>query len=351
MPDDNAKPTFRERIQRGLSSGKEKIVKAVKAVAEAAQGDFFALFKGEENATEIAFPIDMVGDTVWATQAQMAELFGVNVPAISKHISGVYDDAELTREATVSKLETVRSEGGREVRREVDHYNLDMILAVGYRVSGKRATEFRKWASRVLKGYIQNGYALNGARLNSDPAALLKLSQEVRALRTSEKNIYDQVRETFKLCSIDYDSKSDECRRFFATSQDKFHFAISEHTSAQIILSRADGTKPNMGMTSIGNSYPCMDLAKVAKNYLTSSELRSLEILGEQWLLYAEGMAQRNKAVSMARLLQKLDDIIVLNEYNVFPGYEAIGAKRNAAEQHAREQLEIYKKANPKRLH
>ena len=234
------------------------IAKARDAVREAAQLDFFARFKEPDSDREIDLPVDVGHDTMWATQAKMAELFGVNVPAISKHISAIYDDGELTQEATVSKLETVRTEGGREVRREVDHYNLDMILAVGYRVSSKKATAFRQWATRVLKGYIEEGYALNGARLRNDPSALQKLAEEVRAIRTSEKAMFQRVRDTFAACAIDYDSNSSQARSFFAYAQDAFHYAVS-YGIRDIDSTGADSPRADMGLAWLPwwRAVPC----------------------------------------------------------------------------------------------
>jgi hypothetical protein len=179
----------------------------------------------------------------------MATLFGLDRTVVSRHIKNIIDDKELDdEEATSAKFARVQIEGGKEVSREIEHYSLGMILAVGYRVSGKKAAEFRRWATRVLRGYIEDGYALNGARLRSDPEALASLAQKVREIRTSEQQLYARVRETFKACSIDYDSQSDEARFFFAQSQDQFHYAVSERTAAQIILQRANGTLPDMGM-------------------------------------------------------------------------------------------------------
>jgi hypothetical protein len=333
------KPGFRDRIKSAVS-----VVK--KAVIEAAQFDFFARFQAADvSEKSIDFSIDMGRDTVWATQNQMAELFGVDQSVVSKHIANIFDQDELPDDdSTHAKFALVQKEGAREVSRQISHYNLDVILTVGYRVSGSRAAEFRKWANSVLKGYIEDGYALNGARLKSDPAALQKLAAEVRAIRTSEKQLYEQVRETFKVCSIDYDGQSEEARQFFAQSQDRFHYAVSEHTAAQIILERADGKKPNMGMIALGNEAPTLANAKVAKNYMTGDELRAMELLGEQWLLYAESMALRQKAVSMDRLVTKLDELVNVMEYSVFPGYKGLKGKRPAADDHARRELELFRK-------
>lgn len=285
----------------------------------------------------------MAGDTVWATQQQMADLFGVRVPAVSKHIAKIYDEEELTKGATLSKMERVQIEGQREVSRTLEHYNLDMILAVGYRVSGKKATEFRKWASSVLKGYIEDGYALNGKRLDADPQALLKLSQEVRAIRTSEKNLYAQVLEVFKLAAIDYDPNSDEARKFFAETQDTMHYAATEMTASEILVSRSDASKPNMGMVALGNQRPTKSDAQIAKNYCPADELRQMELIGEAFLLFVEGLAERDKQVSMARLLAKFRAVVEFYEYPVFPGYTYPRPTGAQAKKYASEQYEMFK--------
>lgn len=257
-------------------------------VTDFVQYDLFGKFK--VGTTEIAFPVDVTGDTVWATYEQMATLFGVQSPAVIKQVNALYAAGELDREATASKMEVVQNEGGRQVRRIIEHFNLDVILAVGYKISGPRAAEFRKWASQILKNYIVEGYALNGKRLAGDPAALFKLAQEVRSLRQSEKSRYEQVREAFKLCALDYDKDASEARTFYAQCQDMFHYAVSEATAAQIVYRRCDASKPNLGMLSLGNKAPTFQDARVAKFYLTGEELRAMEILGEQWLLYGDGI-------------------------------------------------------------
>jgi hypothetical protein len=326
--------TLAQRLKEGAAS-------AARLVKSVIQFDAFARFKA--GSTEIDFPIDFESDTVWATYDQMAALFGTQTPAIIKHVSNIFAEGEVPREGTTSKMEVVRKEGDRDVKRTLEHFNLDVILAVGYRVSGKKATEFRKWASGILKGYIQDGYALNGRRLNSDPAALLQLAREVRAIRTSEKNLYTQVRETFAECAIDYDKEDPAARTFFATSQDTFHFAASEQTAVQIIMSRADASKPNMGLTALGNRSPTAADVTIAKNYCSPDELRKMELIGEAWLLYAEGMAIQGKQVSMQRLLDKLKDLVAQYEFPVFPGYED-GPKRSDANKFAKAQLELFKK-------
>ncbi|MBO9108916.1 virulence RhuM family protein [Agrobacterium sp. S2/73] len=326
-----------------------KMAAGVAKVKKAVQNKFDALANYKVGSADVALPIDLEQETVWATYEQIADLFGTQSPAVIKHVSNIFSEGELEREATTSKMEVVRMEGQRQVRRSIEHFNLDVILAVGYRVNSKRATEFRKWASGVLKGYIQDGYALNGKRLNSDPAALLNLAREVRAIRTSEMNLYTQVRETFAQCSIDYDKDDPAARKFFADSQNVFHFAASELTASQILLNRADASKPNMGLVGLGNQKPTAKDVTVAKNYCTPEELRKMELIGESWLLYAEGMAMQGKQVSMQRLLDKLTDLVEMHEFPVFPGYKGIPQKATA-DAHAKAQYELFKTASTKQI-
>ncbi|MDV3253559.1 virulence RhuM family protein [Devosia sp. BK] len=323
----------------GIVAGIKDALKKVRNFGRSAI-DAFAKFKPDDS-TEIDFSVDFGSDTIWATQDQIAAVFQKDKSGIAKHIKAIIDEGELNEDQVMEKFATTGPDGKTY---QVAHYNLDMILSVGYRTNGPRATAFRKWASTVLKGFIEDGYALNGKRLNSDPAALLKLAQTVRSIRTSEKNLYSQVRETFKECAIDYDTKSNTARTFFATSQDVFHYAASEKTAIEIIMSRADATKPNMGMTTVGNKMPTAADVTVAKNYCTEAELRKMELIGEAWLLYAEGMAMQNKQVSQQRLLDKLTDLVATHEFPVFPGYRRGGPSRDAANDHAKAQLQLFKK-------
>jgi len=328
-------------------SGWNKISRAAKAAFDSVKSslgfDLTARFECDGGPIEL--PVDMEGDTVWATEPQIAELFGVDRSTISKHIKNVFDTGELEKtDATFAEIAKVQIEGGREVARKSAHFSLDVILAVGYRVSGKRATEFRQWATRALKGYIEDGYALNGQRLSSDPSALLKLAQEVRALRTSEKNLYAQVREVFAMLSIDYDGSSPEARRFFATCQDTFHYAASEKTASEIIAERADASHPNMGMTALGNRRPVAADVTVAKNYCTARELRTMEIVAESFLLYAESIADQGKQVSMTRLADKLASMVKFYEYPAFPGYAGMKRPTKAqADKFAKTQYRMFK--------
>lgn len=322
---------------------------AFATVKSSLQFDLFARFKAPE--VEIDFPVDMEGDTVWATQKQIAELFAIDRSVVAKHIAKIFESGEIERdEATCAKFAQVRFEGGREVSREIEHYSLDVILAVGFRTSSARAIAFRKWASQVLKGYIQDGYALNGARLSNDPSALLKLAQDVRALRTSEKNLYAQVREVFAMCAIDYNPSSEEARKFFAQCQDICHYAASQRTATEIIVERADAKKPNMGLTALGNMRPTAADVTVAKNYCSAGELRKMELIAESFLLYAESMAAQEKQVSMARLLERFVALVSFYEYPVFEGYGPGRPTRKQADSYARKQYELFKRNGPTAL-
>lgn len=323
-----------------------KMAAGVAKVKKAVQNKFDALASYRVGSAEVALPIDLEQETVWATQEQIADLFGIERSVISKHLKNIFDDGELDEDSVCAKFARTASDGKSYLTK---HYSLDAILAVGYKANSKRATEFRKWASGVLKGYIQDGYALNGKRLNSDPAALLNLAREVRAIRTSEMNLYTQVRETFAQCSIDYDKDDPAARKFFADSQNVFHFAASELTASQILLNRADASKPNMGLVGLGNQKPTAKDVTVAKNYCTPEELRKMELIGESWLLYAEGMAMQGKQVSMQRLLDKLTDLVEMHEFPVFPGYKGIPQKATA-DAHAKAQYELFKTASTKQI-
>lgn len=326
-----------------------KMAAGVAKVKKAVQNKFDALANYKVGGADFAIPIDFEHETVWATQKQMAEMFGVDQSVIARHLKNVFNGEIDDTQATHAKFALVQTEGNREVSRDVSHYSLDVALAVGFKVNGSKAIAFRKWASGVLKGYIQDGYALNGKRLNSDPAALLKLAQEVRAIRTSEMNLYTQVRETFAQCSIDYDKDDPAARKFFADSQNVFHFAASELTASQILLSRADASRPNMGLVGLGNQKPTAKDVTVAKNYCTPEELRKMELIGESWLLYAEGMAMQGKQVLMQRLLDKLTDLVEMHEFPVFPGYKGIPQKATA-DAHAKAQFEMFKASRTKQI-
>lgn len=237
-------------------------------------------FNGDNG--EIQFSIDIEGETIWATQKQIAELFGVDVAAIFKHISNIIIEGELDRNSTISILETGASNG------KIEHYNLDMIISVGYRVNSAKATEFRKWATKTLKEYITKGFVIDDNRFASGQLeAFQKLVERVREIRTSERHFYQKITDIFAT-SIDYDSTSDMAKDFFAKIQNKFHYAIHGHTAAELIYKRVNSKKINMGLTSRKGKYITLTDAKTAKNYLSELEIKRLELLSEQFLSFAE---------------------------------------------------------------
>lgn len=282
--------------------------------------------------------LDPDRETMWANTEQMAKLFGRNPKTINEHLRNIFKEGELD-EASVARKFRITAKDGKNY--SVLHYNLDVVLSVGYRVSSKQATKFRQWATDTLKKYILQGYAINERRLEEDPTALKRLAAEVRALRTKEKNIYQAVRDCFKLSSADYDPQSPHTRSFYAKLQDKFTYAITGETSAQIVLSRADGMKDFMGLTSTTSGRPTKKDAVVGKNYLNSDELYALHILCEQFLLFAESKAIRGQPLTMQEMDEKFDQLLEVQGYPVFSEYGAY--LKQAALQHAERELEVFR--------
>ena len=232
------------------------------------------------------------------TQKAIAELFGVNVPAISKHLNNIYDDLELERGATISKMETVQKEGNREVQRTIEFYNLDAIISVGYRVNSRKATNFRIWATKVLKEYMQKGFVMDDERLKQGEIVFGKdyfreLLERIRSIRASERRIWQQITDIFAECSIDYDKNSDITKEFYATVQNKFHYAITNKTAAEIVFNSADRTKENMGLMTWKNSPDGRILVSdvtVAKNYLDENSIKRLENVITGYFDYIEDL-------------------------------------------------------------
>lgn len=301
-------------------------------------------FKNEDNSINLDINFDWQHETLWVTKQQMAELFGRDVNTIEEHINNIFSERELDREPTTRKFRVVRLEGKRRVEREVDHYNLDMILSVGYRVSSNKATEFRKWATKILRSYIVDGFALNEGRLRNDSNALKELAAKVRALRADEKNIYKAVRDVFAFGSIDYNKNSPLVRSFYTKLQDKFLFATSGKTASQIKLERVDHSQPNMGLTSMKGSAPCVSDIQIGKNYLNKEELHYLHILCEQFLLFVESKAIRGQQLTMKELDQKFDQLLELQGHQIFTGYRDYIAAE--AKRHAEKELELWKENN-----
>ncbi|WP_370746037.1 virulence RhuM family protein [Parasutterella sp.] len=292
-------------------------------------------------------------ETMWLTQKMMADLFGTTTQNVQQHLDAIYRSGELDEDSTIKIFLTVRQEGSRTVNRSVKHYNLDAIIAVGYRVNSKQATHFRQWATQVLKEYIIKGFALDDDRLKQAKTVLGKdyfqeLLERVRSIRASEQRIWLQVTEIFKECSIDYDSHSLEARRFFATVQNRFHFAINNQTAAEIIHARADHTKPHMGLKTWSNS-PEGRVNKsdttIAKNYLDEKELKSLERSVNSYFDYIEGQIERKKNFSMLELRQSVDKFLAFNDLPVLEGNGQVSKKQ--AEEKAHKEYEIFNKTQP----
>jgi len=254
-------------------------------------------------------------ETIWLTQKTMAELFGVNIPAISKHLSNIYDEGELKRDATVSKMEIVQQEGTREVTRNKEFYNLDSIIAVGYRVNSKRATQFRIWATNVLKEYIIKGFAMDDERLKQTDKwdYFDEWLERIRDIRASEKRFYQKIRDIYTT-AIDYDKTSEQAQIFFKKVQNKMLWATTGKTAAELIENRSNPDLLNMGLTSWRGSIVRKQDVTIAKNYLNADEIKDLNEIVTMYLDYAERQARQRKTVTMEQWANKLDGFLEFNE-------------------------------------
>jgi len=267
--------------------------------------DKIIIYKTEDEAVSVYVRFDQ--DTVWLTLDQMAELFDRDKSTISRHIRNVYQEGELTREATVAKFATVQQEGGRKVERTLEYYNLDVIISVGYRVKSLRGTQFRQWATKRLNEYIRKGFTLDDDRLKGGGSRYFReLLQRVRDIRSSERNLYQQVTDIYAT-AIDYDPSAEITKEFFATVQNKMHFAAHQHTAAEVIYERVDSGKPFVGMTNFKGSYVTREDVRIAKNYLTERELQILNLLVSQFLDFAELQAIEQRAMTMQDWVEELD--------------------------------------------
>ncbi|NLD04703.1 MAG: virulence RhuM family protein [Synergistaceae bacterium] len=271
-------------------------------------------------------------ETVWLTQKGMAELFGVNIPAVSKHLQNIYEEGELNRDTTVSKMEIVQTEGERTVKRNVDLYNLDAIISVGYRVSSARATHFRIWATGVLKEYMTKGFALDDERLKQGKTAFGKdyfreLLERVRSIRASERRIWQQITDIFAECSIDYEKSAQVTQDFYAMVQNKFHYAITGQTAAEIVYSRADSNKENMGLTTWKHAPEGRILKSdvmVAKNYLNEKQIRQLERTIAGYFDYIEDLIEREKTFTMEEFSASINEFLAFRKYEILKDKGAV---------------------------
>ena len=289
-------------------------------------------------------------ETIWLTQKAMAELFGVEVPAISKHLANIFEEGELSVDSTVSKMEIVQQEGSRNVKRKVDFYNLDAIISVGYRVNSRRATQFRIWATNVLKEYMTKGFALDDERLKQGKTAFGKdyfreLLERVRSIRSSERRIWQQITDIFAECSIDYDKDSEVTHDFYAMVQNKFHYAITGQTAAEIIAAKADRTQKNMGLTTWKHA-PAGRILKsdvtVAKNYLEEKQIRQLERAVTGYFDYVEDLIERENTFTMQEFTQSINEFLAFRKYEILKDKGRITKK--LAEQKAKEEYDEFNK-------
>lgn len=263
-------------------------------------------------------------ETFWLPQKRMAELFGVEVPAINKHLSNIYETGELDEKATISILETVQQEGTRMVKRNVEFYNLDAIIAVGYRVNSHQATQFRIWATKTLREFIIKGFVLDDERLKQGKRFgkdyFDELLERIREIRASERRFYLKITDIYEQCSIDYNKDAAITQQFFKTVQNKLHWAITGKTAAELIADRADASQPNMGLTTWKNA-PKGKILKTdigtAKNYLQEKEIKELERIVTMYLDFAELQAERQIPMKMADWVTRLDAFLQFNEYQI----------------------------------
>lgn len=266
-------------------------------------------------------------ENIWLTQKKMSDLFNVGISAISKHLDNIYSDGELKRNSTVSKMEIVQKEGNRDIKRNIEFYNLDAIISVGYRVNSKQATNFRIWATKMLKEYILKGFAMDDNRLKNGQYFgkdyFSELLERVRSIRASERRIYQKITDFFAECSIDYDPKSSITRGFYSTIQNKFHYAISGQTAAEIIYEKSDAKKQNMGLTT-WKSAPKGRILKsdaiVAKNYLNEKEIKQLERVVSSFFDYVERIIENRTVMKMVDLAESVNKFLEFNEFKILEG-------------------------------
>jgi hypothetical protein len=284
---------------------------------------------------EVRIEVALEDETVWLTQKAMAELFGVVKSTISEHLSNIYETGELDKEATVRNFRTVQQEGERTVKRNLEYYNLDAIISVGYRVNSIQATHFRKWATKTLREFLVKGFVLDDERLKQGKTLFGKdyfdeLLERIREIRASERRFYQKITDIYAQCSIDYDPNSEITQTFYKMVQNKLHWAISGHTAAELIAKRADAEKPNMGLTTWKRAPKGKILKRdisTAKNYLSEKELKSLNRIVTMYLDYAESQAERQNAMTMEDWIKKLDGFLEFNDYDILQDAGKVSAK------------------------
>ena len=285
-------------------------------------------------------------ENIWVTQKAMAELFGVKVPAISKHLKNIFEEGELQQEVVVSKMEITTQHGAladKTQHHEANFYNLDAIISVGYRVNSLKATKFRIWATQILKEYMQKGFAMDDERLKQGKTFFGKdyfreLLERVRSIRASERRIWQQITDIFAECSLDYDEKSPITHQFYATVQNKFHYAITKQTAAEIVYNNADHTKENMGLTTWKNAPDGRILKSdvtIAKNYLSEKEIRQLERAVTGYFDYIEDLIERENTFNMEQFSASINEFLSFRRYDILPDRGKVSHKEAVAKAHA----------------
>ena len=285
-------------------------------------------------------------ENIWVTQKAMAELFGVKVPAISKHLKNIFEEGELQQEVVVSKMEITTQHGAladKTQHHEANFYNLDAIISVGYRANTRKATKFRIWATQILKEYMQKGFAMDDERLKQGKTFFGKdyfreLLERVRSIRASERRIWQQITDIFAECSLDYDEKSPITHQFYATVQNKFHYAITKQTAAEIVYNSADHTKENMGLTTWKNAPDGRILKSdvtIAKNYLSEKEIRQLERAVTGYFDYIEDLIERENTFNMEQFSASINEFLSFRRYDILPDKGKVSHKEAVAKAHA----------------
>ena len=308
----------------------------------------FLIYQSEDGSTRIDVMLE--AETLWLSQKQLTELFGKAKGTISEHIKHIFEDGELTPEATVRLFRTVRIEGGREVGREVEHYNLDMVLALGFRVRSPVGVRFRQWANDKLKEYIVKGFVLDDERLKNPGKGrdyFDELTRRLQDIRTSERRFYQKITDIYAT-SVDYDASHALTQTFFATVQNKVHYAIHGQTAAELIATRADSSQPNMGLTTWEGARIRKADVGIAKNYLNEEELRALNNLAEQYLIFAEGQAARRIAMTMQDWITKLEGFLTLNDREILQGAGKVSAE--LAKTHAEQEFDKFRALDDQRF-
>lgn len=298
------------------------------------------LYQDDNEITRVS--VRFADEDLWLTQKQLAEIYDTTQENISLHVSNIYADGELDEDRTYKKFLLVQTEGKRQVRRNIDHYNLDMIIALGYRIQSQIAMRFRRWATQRLHEYIQKGFAMDDERLKQGGNRYFReLLQRIRDIRSSERNFYQQVTDIYATAT-DYDPRDEITKMFFATVQNKLHYAVHENTAAEIVYNRVDNEKPFVGMTNFKGNYVTKDDVKIAKNYLSEMELQRLNLLVSGFLDFAEFQALEMNPMTMKDCIEALDNQIIAHKRKVLIGKGNVSHKQ--AIEKAEKEFEIYRK-------